>query len=336
MRVPELRVIDFGRVSPLRSQTLWHAIASGVSAGAPPTLSFLRSADPYVCIGYHRGLDEVDLVACRRRKLPVYRRMVGGGPVYVDDGQLLFQITVPAASVSPMRVVALRELLAPAVTAFRAAGADAVLDAAGEIVVGDRKVCGHGAGQIDGAVVVVGNLIERFDHAAASAVLRAPSADARREVQRLMERYVAPTPLDAETFQRAAIEAYARTLGCTPAPGALTAAEEARVEEFDDRFRSPSWTSGPCRAAPEVWQAKIRAGVSVMATTNGPTTVVASLVGGRIERVEIADPALNGSAAALGDALAGCRLGDADSILASWGEAGHRVGAALAGAREVA
>ena len=37
-----LRVIDFGRVTPLRSQTLWHAVAYGVSDGAPPTLSFTR------------------------------------------------------------------------------------------------------------------------------------------------------------------------------------------------------------------------------------------------------------------------------------------------------
>ena len=43
-----LRVIDFGRVTPLRSQTLWHAVAYGVSAGQPATLSFARPSGPYV------------------------------------------------------------------------------------------------------------------------------------------------------------------------------------------------------------------------------------------------------------------------------------------------
>ena len=76
-----LRVIDFGSVTPLRSQTLWHAVAYGVSAGAAPTLSFVRPSAPYVCLGYHRDLEEVDQEYCRSHGLAVYRRMVGGGPV---------------------------------------------------------------------------------------------------------------------------------------------------------------------------------------------------------------------------------------------------------------
>jgi lipoate-protein ligase A len=159
-----LRVIDFGRVTPLRSQTLWHAAAYGVSGGAPPTLSFARPSAPYVCLGYHRGFDEVDQEYCRREGLPVYRRMVGGGPVYLDDGQLFFQICLPVRAVPAVRQEALRMLLEPAVVAFRAVGVPAELDTDLEICLSDRKICGHGAGQIGEAVVVCGNLIERFDH----------------------------------------------------------------------------------------------------------------------------------------------------------------------------
>jgi len=54
-------------------------------------------------------------------------------------------------------------LLEPAVTAFRTVGVPASLDDELEICVGDRKICGHGAGQIDDAVVLCGNLIETFD-----------------------------------------------------------------------------------------------------------------------------------------------------------------------------
>lgn len=258
-----LRVIDFGRVSALRSQTLWHAIAAGVSAGAASTLSFLRPTEPYVCLGYHRRLDELDLDECERRRLPVYRRMVGGGPVYLDDGQLFFQITVPVASLPPVRMAALRRLLEPAVDAFRAVGVDAELDDAGEIVVGDRKICGHGAGQLGDAVVVVGNLIERFDHEAATAVLRVPSPEARREVRRLMERYVAPTPVDAAAFQAAAVRAFAAALGLSPVPGSLNAVERARLDHLDLRFVDPAWIAGRPRPAPTRWQVKIRAGVEV-------------------------------------------------------------------------
>lgn len=331
-----LRVIDFGRVSALRSQTLWHAIAAGVSAGAPATLSFLRPSQPYVCIGYHRRLAEVDLDECGRRGLPVLRRMVGGGPVYLDDGQLFFQITVPPAAVSPVRTVALRQLLLPVVEAFRRVGVDASLDEAGEIVVGDRKVCGHGAGQIDDAVVVVGNLIERFDHAAASAVLRVPSAHARAELQRLMERYVAPTPVDAAAFQAAAVESYATALGLAAVAGSLRDDERERLDALDRRFTDPAWVEGRSRAEPAVWQTKIRAGVGLLVAADGPTSVLASVVDGRIERASIVDPELNGTAATVAEALRGCSLRDTATALAPFGRPGQRVTTALAGAREVA
>ena len=143
-----------------------------MSAGAPATLSFTRPAAPYVCLGYHRGLDEVDHDYCRANGLPVLRRMVGGGPVYLDADQLFFQICLPA------RAVAGR----PAASFAHAArtGRDRLCGRRGagpcstticEICVGDRKICGHGAGQIEDAVVLCGNLIERFDHERAARVL---------------------------------------------------------------------------------------------------------------------------------------------------------------------
>jgi lipoate-protein ligase A len=328
----DLRVLDFGRVAPLRSQTLWHAIAAGVSAGASPTLSFLRPAAPYVCIGFHRRLDEVDLAECRVRDLPVFRRMVGGGPVYLDDGQLFFQITVPASSLPPVRTAALRRLLAPAVAAFRECGIDAELDDAGEIVVGDRKVCGHGAGQLGDAVVVVGNLIERFDHEAAAAVLQAPSAVARAEVLRLMRRYVAPTAVDAGAFRASAVRAYGESLDLPPRTGSLTNVEQERLDELDRRFSDPGWVRGADRPEPRHWQVKIRAGVSVLAVDDGASTIVASMIDGRIDRAVVIDPGLNGAASAVGDALAGRSIDDLGDALAPFGPAGHRMADTLVGA----
>ena len=258
----ELRVVDFGRVSALRSQTLWHALAYGVSAGGPPTLSFMRPSRPYVGLGYHRHMEEADLAACAEAGLPVFRRMVGGGVVYLDEHQQFFQICLPIAAVPRSREAALRRLLEPAVAAFRAVGVPADLDADGEIVVGEAKICGHGAAQIDDAVVVVGNLIERFDHTAAARILALPE-DVRAEVIRLMERYVLATPADPAAFRAAAIDAYAGALGLEPVPGALSPYEGERLFELDDRFRSPDWLRGPLRPAPQRPQVKIRAGVYV-------------------------------------------------------------------------
>ena len=325
-----LRVIDFGSSSALRSQTLWHALAYGVSRGSPPTLSFVRPAEPYVCIGYHRRLDEVDLEACRADGLPVYRRMVGGGPVYLDAAQLFFQIVVPAASVPLRRDTALRELLSPAVAAFRSVAVEARLDERLEIVVGDRKVCGHGAGQIEQAVVVVGNLIERFDHAAAAQTLALANGAAREEVLRLMRRYVAATPADPEAFKTAAVREYGHTLGLTPSSADLTGYERRRVEVLDRRFRSESWLRGPARPEPPAREVKVRAGVWVLSAEHDGARVAAGIVEGRIERAYLADPDLNGARAGLEATLAGKTLVEARETLRGFGTPGERLAAAFA------
>jgi lipoate-protein ligase A len=341
--VPELRVIDFGRVSALRSQTLWHALAYGVSRGAPPTLSFMRPSRPYVGLGYHRRLDEADVAACTEAGLPVLRRMVGGGVVYLDEHQQFFQICVPLATVPRGREAALRRLLAPAVAVFRAAGVPAELDYDLEITVGDRKVCGHGAAQIEDAVVVVGNLMERFDHAAAGRVLALPE-EVRAEVVRLMRRYVVATPADAAAFRAGAISAYSEALGCEPVPRGLSTYERERLRELDARFRSPEWVRGPQRplpaspmpggpgASPAV-TVKLRAGVWVFCAEYERARAVASVVGGRIERVRVSDPELDGAAAGVERRLCGVPLAEVGAALSGYVASGRRLAAAFAQAR---
>ncbi len=326
-----LRVIDFGRVTPLRSQTCWHAVAYGVSAGAPPTLSFARPSDPYVCLGYHRDLSEVDLGYCAARGLPVYRRMVGGGPVYCDEGQLFFQICLPAALVPASRVEALRVLLRPAVEAFRAAGVRAELDADGEIVCGEAKICGHGAGQIEDAVVVCGNLIESFDHTRATRVLALDGDEQRSQTLDLMRRYVMATPADAGTFKTAMAAAYARALGRAAQPGRLTRSERTTMAGLDARFSSQRWLAGPgTPARPAARQVKVRAGVWTFAASHGRCAVVASVVGGRVERAHLRAPGLNGRAAAAARALSGRALPEVAGVLAGFGAPGAELAAAFA------
>jgi lipoate-protein ligase A len=331
-----MRVIDFGRSSPLRSQTLWHAIGYGVSAGAPVTLSFTRPAAPYVCIGYHRGIDEVDHDYCRENGLPVFRRMVGGGPVYLDAGQLFFQICLPARAVPAARAKALRMLLEPAVTAFRVVGVPASLDDDLEVCLGDRKICGHGAGQIEDAVVLCGNLIERFDHARAARVLAMADLAQRDQTVALMRRFVTATPVDPASFRAAMISAYAAALGLAAVPGELTGAERTAVAELDERFSSVGWLAGPDRpaqpagAVPRARQVKVRAGVWTFAATRDGAQVAASVVRGTVEQVWLRVGGLNGSTRQAEQALTGVPLHSVAQVLTGFGDPGRRLAAAFA------
>lgn len=310
-----LRVIDFGPVPGLRSQTLWHAIAHGVSEGGPPTLSFMRPTEPYVSIGYHRRLAEVDGDFCRRRSLPVYRRRVGGGPVLIDDGQLFFQLTMPTRALPPSRLAALRRTLQPAVSAFRAVGIPAALDDRLELVVGDRKVCGYGAGQIGGAVVVVGNLITSFDHDLAARVMHTPNAVAARELARMVRRFVAPHPADRDAFCSVATDAYAEQLDLEPAAGSLSADERRRLDELDRQFVDPNWVEGPARPAAAPWRVKVRAGVWVGSAARGSARATVSCDRRRVLRAHLTDPSLNGDTTRVERDLVGRDLASARAVL---------------------
>ncbi len=258
-----LRVIDFGKVGALRSQTLWHAIAYGVSEGEPPTLSFMEPVEPYVSIGFHRSVDELDPDVCGPGKLPVFRRMVGGGPVYIDRGQLFFQVTVPAADAGIRRAETLRRLLEPAVAAFNDVGIAARLDRRNEVVVGDRKICGHAGGQIGSAVIVVGNVIASFDHEAAASIVRVPAAEAREEFRRQMTRFVMPTPADFGAFVAAATRRYAAAFDLPAAEGDLGPGERTHLDRLDRLFVDPEWVSGARIRRDRCWRAKVKSGVWV-------------------------------------------------------------------------
>lgn len=282
---PRLRVLDFGTVSPLRSQTLWHALGHGESGAL--TLSFARPDSPYVCLGMHRDRAELDTEAVDRYQLPVYRRMVGGGPVYLDSDQLFFQVAVPVHQVSPSRSKALVDLLSPAARALARLGVPATLDEHLEISVDGRKVCGHGAGQIEETVLVVGNLITGFDHARAAAVLRLASSAARAEVERLMRRYVAATPVDAAEWRQAMVAEYSAQFDAAALPGSLDATEQAAVHRLDALFSSEDWIAGTPRPAKPVRTIKIRAGVWVHEWEQPDACTVLSIADGVVDNLVV-------------------------------------------------
>ena len=80
-----MELFNLGKVSWEESQLIYHAMALlGRQA-----LCLVSPSSPYVCIGYHQDVEqEVDLEFCKDHKIPVFRRQVGGGAVYLDGNQL--------------------------------------------------------------------------------------------------------------------------------------------------------------------------------------------------------------------------------------------------------
>lgn len=257
-----MRVIDFGTAGPVRSQSCWHALARCARTGDDPTLSFVRPAAAYVCLGFHRSIKEIDRAWCRQQDLRVLRRMVGGGPVYLDPNQWFFQITLPARSLTGRRDRVLADLLSPAATALCDLGVDAELDEFGEISVGGAKVCGHGAGQLREGVVVVGNLITAFDHERAARVLALKPAQ-RAEVLNLMRRHVATTRVNPERWMATMVTRYAAHFDSPPVPGSPTTEEHTECERLDGVLGSENFVTAADRALPSAERVKIRGGIYV-------------------------------------------------------------------------
>jgi len=329
-----LRLIDAGTVSPLRSQALWHGIASAMREGDDPVLSLCRPDDAYVGIGYHRRLDELDLAATRRQRVRVIRRQIGGGPVWLDRDQLFFQLTMPARSAPAVVDRLYAQALEPAVAAFRALGADARRDAVNDVLVGDVKVSGTGAGRIGDAVTVVGNVLLRFPHERMADVLALPTEEMREEVLRVMRANVAclgGLGLGGVTHEDAAgalVAAYGAALG-PPIEGALRSDERCAVERWETRMSATGWLRGPDLPQRPGRRVKVRAGVHVAWARSGGVSVLATVAGGRFSRARVR--AGDRAAAALSAALEGMPVGcdGTRRLLRAYGAVGERAEQAL-------
>ncbi len=245
----QLRVIRLGEVCALSSQAIYHAVAETAREGDAPTLLVLSPSEPYVCVGWHQDMEvEVDLDACQRSKYAVYRRQVGGGAVFLDGGQVFFQLVYPPGTVSGRLDALYRPVLEAAAAVYQEYGVDATFRPVNDLIAGQRKVCGAGAARIGNAQVVVGNIIRSFDHDAMASVLRVPDEKFRDKLVTTMRAYV--SSLEGETgtkpprdeVEAAVAAVFPRELGMEAVDGKLTERELTAVETWEERIQSREWT----------------------------------------------------------------------------------------------
>ncbi len=292
-----IRLLDLGFVPPTRSQTIYHAVGYALAADTPDTIILVAPERPYVCIGYHQDLErEVDLAFCRQRGLPVARREVGGGAVYLDAGQLFVQ-WVFHRDVLPGSLEAKFELyIRPLVETYQALGIAANHRPVNDIHVGGKKIGGTGAAQIGDADVLVGSLMFTFDKATMARVLKVSSEKMRDKVFESLAQYMTtlaecidPVPdrgLVADLYLARASAALGREI----VPGAPTAVELTLAAELDQRFGSDEWLNqkGALRRA----RIKIHEDVSVVEgafkAPGGLIRVTARLRQGLVDDLELA------------------------------------------------
>ena len=90
------RLLNLGPLDGIVIQNIYEAVAWSISRGlAPNTIILCYPSHPYVCIGIHQLIElEIDTDYCSSHGIPIIRRQVGGGAVYLDDKQQFYQLVI--------------------------------------------------------------------------------------------------------------------------------------------------------------------------------------------------------------------------------------------------
>lgn len=299
MRLPmkPIRLLDMGVVSPIRSQTIYHAVGHLMGPDTPDTIILVSPDRPYVCIGYHQDLErEVDLEYCRSHALPVTRREVGGGAVYLDAGQLFVQWVFHRESVPAMLEDRFELYIRPLVDAYQELGVPAYHRPVNDVHVGGKKIGGTGAAQMGESEVLVGSIMFTFDKATMARVLKVPSEKMRDKVFESLEQYMTtlaeqldPLP-DPRLVRDLYLARVSAALGRGLEAGGPTVEELALAADLDKQFVSDEWLyqKGTLRRAGVKIHEDVHVVEGAFKAPGGLVRATARLRGGHIDGLELA------------------------------------------------
>src|SRR5512141_2388903 len=292
----KMRLLYMEGVSPLRSQTVYHAVGYSMKADTPNTIIMVSPNAPYVCIGYHQDMQkEVDLEYCAAHGLPVYRREVGGGAVFLDNGQLFTQWIFHKEDLPASLEERFKLYIDPLVATYQELGVNAMHRPINDVHVNGKKIGGTGAAQMGIAEILVGSLMYTFDKKTMSQVLKVPSEKMRDKIFESLEAYMTTmteqlglSP-DRVMVKDLYIKKVAEALDTEIYEGKWTPEEEAMAQEIDARFVSDEWLYQKGRLhQPGV---KIHADVHIVETAfkaqGGLIRIIARLREGRIDDIAV-------------------------------------------------
>ncbi len=289
-----VRLLDLGLVDPVRSQTVYHAVAHAFDDQTPDTIILVGPNAPYVCIGYHQELEkEVDTAYCREAGLPVLRREVGGGAVYLDEHQLFAQWVFRRSNLPAGLAARFEYYIRPLVATYHELGIEAYLRPINDVQVGGRKIGGTGAMAVGEAEVLVGSLMFDFNSELMSRVLKVSSEKMRDKIFQSLQEYMTTmrrelgTPPAREHAQAIYLSQCERMLGLTIVPGTLTPRELAMAEALDARFVSDEWLyqKGGLRQSGVKIHEDVRVVEAAHKAPGGLVRVTARLREGRIDDI---------------------------------------------------
>jgi len=235
------RVIDTGirggRANVAFDQAL---IAARQEGRIPDTIRFLRFR-PSALIGMHQILShEVRVDHCRARGIEIGRRITGGGGLYLDEGQIGWELVFDRATLGIADLAsATRRICEAAALGLNKLGVPARYRPRNDIEVEGRKISGTG-GFFDGDTLFYqGTLLVDFEPAEMIAALKVPVEKlAKRELSSARQRVVSLGELlgdrvpGLDAIYRALLAGFAEALDIAPEWGAIDRFEEALADRL--------------------------------------------------------------------------------------------------------
>lgn len=187
---PQFRIIDTGVRDGRRQIAFDGALIELHKVNrSPDTIRFL-GFPPTVLIGRHQAMShEVNVPLCRKERIGLVRRITGGGAIYLDQGQVGWEIVLSRKHLPMSTLASYAEGICKAIAYGLAStfSIDARFRQRNEIEVDGRKLCGSG-GFFDGdSLIYQGTVLVDADPAQMINYLNIPGAHPSLREQKAVE-----------------------------------------------------------------------------------------------------------------------------------------------------
>jgi len=211
--VSPLRILNLTLPSPAENLACDEALLDAGETGAAfGVLRFWESSRPFVVLGYaNKVAEEVNIVACRERKVPILRRCSGGGCVLQGPGCLNYSVTLPIDSDAALETIsgtnrlvmerhrgALAELLGQSVS----------IEGHTDLALGSLKFSGNAQRRKRHCLLFHGTFLLNFDISLIEQLLRSPPRQPAYRQQRPHSEFLTGLPLAAVAIKTALQQAW--------------------------------------------------------------------------------------------------------------------------------